>query len=77
MSVCIFFTEGRHCRKNIPFCPFNHPIGPEIMPNPKILDKSTAPNGSLVVTGDPPHCGPPAKYRDEMIAKGRGKKKHH
>ena len=39
-----------------------------MMPNPKILDKSTAPNGSLVVTGDPPYCGPPAKYRDEMNA---------
>ena len=38
------------------------------MPNPKILDKSTAPHISLVVTGDPPYCGPPAKYRDEIKA---------
>ena len=38
------------------------------MANPKILDKSTAPNGRLVVTGDPPNCGPPAKFRDEMNA---------
>ena len=37
-----------------------------MMPNPKILVKSTAPNRILVVTGDPPYCGPPAKYRDEM-----------
>ena len=39
-----------------------------MMPKPKILEKSKAPNGSLVVTGDPPHCGPPAKFRDEMNA---------
>ena len=39
-----------------------------MMPKPKILEKSKAPNGSLVVTEDPPHCWPPAKYRDEMNA---------
>ena len=39
-----------------------------MMPNPKILVKSTAPNRILVVTGDPPYCGPPAKYRDEIKA---------
>ena len=38
------------------------------MPNHQILDNSTAPIGSLVVTGDPAHCGPSAKYRDEINA---------
>ena len=28
----------------LPFCHFNHQIGPKILPNPEILDKNTAPN---------------------------------
>ena len=39
---------------------------PNMTENDAQPQNTTVPNVSFVVTGDPPHCGPPAKYRGEM-----------